>query len=737
MNYLKALGVFRLVSEQADPAARLAWTGGRAELLSELDRDGLTSFLLERYCPTPIVAPWNGGSGFYGGGAEPLDALANSTTDRLLLYRDTITRVRSFVPQNKPADDQKDSLLVRCRAELADEVVPWLDVCFALGERGPSYFPLLGTGGNDGRLDFTNNFMQRLADVVPFEDGAPSTSTSRLWLNAALFSDTLIELGKSAVGQFNPGGIGGPNGTQGRFEAASRVNPWDFVLTIEGAILFAGSVARSLGANSGVRSVFPFSVESVAVGYGTSAAGEETNDGSRAELWLPLWSRPAAYRDVAHLFAEGRAQFGRRQARNAVEFAVAVNLLGVSRGVESFARYGFLKRNGLAFLAAPLGRIDVTLRPKARLLEDPRLTEWVDRLHRACRDKEKTPARYQSAVHQLNRALFAFANRSDQGNDAKYLLEVLRALGRAERTLANGLSFCTDNYIQPLQGLNPRWLIDAVPAGWGGCEFRLAASLASIKAAPRTDVGSLRTHLEPVEQKGMRMTWSPASTSAVWSNRPVPDNFAAVLLRRLMESERSALKGCSLRARVFAPLGDVVAFLTGQTDDALLGDLVWALTGVDWAAGDFRKRRFRGQRAEVFHAPRLMPVPASFGLIRLTLTPLNLSTQRVETRRGTELRWQIVGDRDPAELTTTPSAEPFLQLARRDLAAAENLAGRRLWSDRIVAFGWANRQRRWRIHQSEFTLDPTRLLAACLFPLSSRTLTHLARQVLQPPVLTG
>ena len=222
--------------------------------------------------------------------------------------------------------------------------------------------------------------------------------------------------------------------------------------------MFAGSVARRLGANTSGRAVFPFSVESVAVGYGSAAASEETTDGSRAELWLPLWSEPMTFAEVKHLFAEGRAQLGRRQARNAVEFALAVNLLGVSRGVKSFARYGFLKRNGLAFLAAPLGRVEVTLRPQARLLDDPPLTEWLDRLRSACRDKDKTPARYQTALRQIDRAMFEFANRSEQGNDAKYLLEVLRALGRAEQTMANGLAFCKEKYIRPLQGLSPQWL---------------------------------------------------------------------------------------------------------------------------------------------------------------------------------------------------------------------------------------------------------------------------------------
>ena len=38
-----------------------------------------------------------------------------------------------------------------------------------------------------------------------------------------------------------------PNATQAGFEAQSQVNPWDFVLMIEGAMLFAGSVARQVG----------------------------------------------------------------------------------------------------------------------------------------------------------------------------------------------------------------------------------------------------------------------------------------------------------------------------------------------------------------------------------------------------------------------------------------------------------------------------------------------------------
>src|SRR5207245_1615620 len=83
------------------------------------------------------------------------------------------------------------------------------------------------------------------------------------------------------------------------------------------ALLFAGSAARRLGAQSVGRAAFPFSVESVAVGYGAATASEETTDGSRAELWLPIWESPCTYAELRYLFAEGRAQLGRRPAKHA------------------------------------------------------------------------------------------------------------------------------------------------------------------------------------------------------------------------------------------------------------------------------------------------------------------------------------------------------------------------------------------------------------------------------------
>ncbi len=64
-HYLKALGIFRIVAEQVDPGAKGYWIGDSFRLKTTMDSESLRTFFLEKYSPTPIVAPWNGGSGFY------------------------------------------------------------------------------------------------------------------------------------------------------------------------------------------------------------------------------------------------------------------------------------------------------------------------------------------------------------------------------------------------------------------------------------------------------------------------------------------------------------------------------------------------------------------------------------------------------------------------------------------------------------------------------------------------
>jgi CRISPR-associated protein Csx17 len=164
--------------------------------------------------------------------------------ERLTPYREVIKVVRSILKQervvDKPADEIKIQLLRRYRRELPEAMLGWMDAVMVLQEAGQAFAPLLGTGGNDGRFDFTQNFMGRLI-AVGMPGGKPHPQSEH-WLRCALMAVPAM-LKTASVGQFAPGRSGGPNATQG-MEGDATDNPWDFLLMLEGTLLLAGAAVK-------------------------------------------------------------------------------------------------------------------------------------------------------------------------------------------------------------------------------------------------------------------------------------------------------------------------------------------------------------------------------------------------------------------------------------------------------------------------------------------------------------
>ena len=94
----------------------------------------------------------------------------------------------------------------------------WMDAAMVLGDDGtPKYPALLGSGGNDGRLDFTNNFMKRIGEVFDLDsdDGKPR-SVAPAWICGALWGTPVPgNLSGQPVGQYLPGTAGGANNANG------------------------------------------------------------------------------------------------------------------------------------------------------------------------------------------------------------------------------------------------------------------------------------------------------------------------------------------------------------------------------------------------------------------------------------------------------------------------------------------------------------------------------------------
>ena len=553
MAYLKALGIFRLVAEQKDRDARAWWQNDTFVLRSALDREALLGFFLEEYRPTPIVSPWNGGSGFYPkDNSRAMNAILEAESPRFQVWNEVISTSKQILAQQ--GSNKKEWLLAQCRTQFPDDALDWLDAAYVLTAEGAKYPPLLGTGGNDGRLEFSNNFMQNLVLALNLDARRNGAAIIRNQLVAAVFNEGSPELLKRSNGFYNPGSVGGPNSSVG-FDGDALTNPWDYVLMFEAALLFAGAAARRLSPQSSSKAVFPFTVDNSAAGYGTSA-DPEYGGSARAEFWAPLWEQPANLLELGHLVSEGRAQLGRRQVSNGANFARAVAGLGTERGVAQFQRYGFLVRNGLAYLATPLGRFhaqeDRDTARRANVLFD--LDPWLESLHRRVSDRN-APAGLGTVLRQIDQAIIEFCQRGQERD----LQNVLIAAGHAERWLATSSLRKATYPVWPLNSLSREWLDhanDRTP------EFQMARALASILHGPAegpTQVGPIRENLEPVESH-QRAGWNEGSASFVWTAGDALSNLLAVLERRCLEGRMRGLKNLPLASEYSARLDYIAAF---------------------------------------------------------------------------------------------------------------------------------------------------------------------------------
>jgi CRISPR-associated protein Csx17 len=589
-SYLKALGVLRIVGEQSDPDATGHWIGESFVLRTEFDRDALLTFFLDDYRPTPLVAPWNGGSGFGPKDQQAgIAALEASSLERVEAYREAIAAARSLVAQPGWADLSKEERVERCRSTLPDLAVAWLDATVVLTANSRAFPPLLGTGGNVGRLEFSNNFMQRVAQVLCLDSDDPSRSRqqSEEWLRRSLLDTGAPKLVKAAVGQFDPGAAGGAN-SSALGDAGSLVNPWDYVLLLEGSLLFSSGAARRLGADASGKASIPFTVDTTPVGYATSVENEK----SRGELWAPLWSRPATTAELERVIGEGRAEWRGRQARTGLDFVRAVSTLAVDRGITAFTRHSFVERHGQNMLAIPTSRVAVRTRREAPILSA--LDPWLDRV----RTGRNLPNAITVRLRAVDSAMYEVAVH---GGPA-VLQRTLCALAELERAVSRSRNLLQDRVRNPVAGLPAATWLPVIDDG--SRELRLAAAIASQRDplhgsfSPEAARSSATAHyLRPVQlANAWRLEWADAGTRVPGvGTRPLSNVLGDVLRTRSVDilSRGSATpddraeggqRGVDVAFpfRCPVPMEDAVAFLGHSVDDTRLEQLLGACLLLDW-----------------------------------------------------------------------------------------------------------------------------------------------------------
>lgn len=601
LSYIQSLGVLRILDEQHAPGLTSFWDNYTLHIEGNLSRESITAFFTTEYKPTPILSPWNKGGGFrtlkYEKGEKAVVLIETSTDERFVPIQQAIRRVRYIWERGKTAGwieegwkqepSKKDKyylhidkprVLAACRAALPDEALDWLDAAVVLSDdRSPRYSPLLGTGGNLGRGDLSSNYLEALALLLK-----PSRmKTNKQLLNHSLFSAGTPELRSTLIGQFDPRSAGGMNSWA--FDGGKTlVNLWNFVLGMEGSLLFASGIARRFGGSQGLATM-PFTVAGNSAGF--ASAERETVKG---EFWAPLWRRPLTVAELRRIIAEGRISWGGTHAKHGLDAAKALASLGVDRGLDRFERFVIAdNRFGNMTLAVPIGSYQVHDRPAKSVQLLHEIDPWVDRLR-----SSRLPNAAASALRRVDRAQLEVVHRPESPEPLQELLGRLFDLewivsynADLKQRVRGPLPLLPwDSWVALLDDNSIEWRLALAIASQ---RDRLGQSSLSVREQRR---GAAAVFIRPVQLPTRRhwiaVDWSDTSTGSGQPDRhPIEDRLSEMVISRapLCSDRRfpadSPVVGSGVPIafdRAIAPVGrrELTAFLNHQISDHRLARLI-------------------------------------------------------------------------------------------------------------------------------------------------------------------
>lgn len=704
MMNLKALGIFRILAEQKDSEIMAEWQRDVFVLHTSLEENELEDFFLNKYVPTPIVSPWNGGSGFFDIKDSVIDKIEQSNDERLKEYCDVFVDVRNILKEHIPQyselsikkdkesikklkdiiKDKKYLLLNQLRNKINGKLMPWFDAMYVMASEKPSYGSILGSGGNDGNFEISENFINCICQCILLDD--KSVDNSRSWIKGSLFGDS-VKLTDNSSAHFYPDGYKGPNCSSDGFKEYSLVNPWDYILMVEGTLLFAGNVSRR---SISRKAAFPFTVESSMVGYGTSSIEK-----NRGELWIPLWDNPATYQEIKHVFNEGRSQIGTKYVETGCDFARALASLGIQRGISRFYRFGILERKGQAYLATNLGRINVRKNPHVNLFTD--VDDWLSKI----RQVKNLPQSIISLLNNMDDVIIKFCTNHKK----QHLQEALIIIGKIE-AINSKSSYMRAN-ILPLKNLSFEWVdacYDKTP------EFRLAVSLASI--FNKNNQYSIRYNLEALKKPG-KIEFASNSPHAVWNKRNTVQNMIAILERRCIDAQINNSE-IPLESKIYAPLKDVLLFLEGMVDYEKIGNLLFSLSMINY--NDYPEYH---NSVELWSIPEHMP--ETYVSIKLNFMPP--LSNKIKLNFLPPLSNKI-------NMKFEPSIIPLLKSG--NIGLAQKIAHRRLYMSGTHVHTYDNSRHVSRSTQEipESMID--KIAAALLFPLNPSDMNKMIKRITKP-----
>jgi len=575
-SYLKPLGIMRILSEQKKREIRVRgfWKDETFVLETNLKKEEIMDFFLNRYEPTPIVSPWNNGSGFYSNkkkgsdsftGKELWNYLLESEDPRFKLYKETVKKIMEWpeikewkAEKFKKRNDEKKkksneglprdlkiSIIRKSRNTLDDKVVKWIDASVVLDAHDEMKMtPLMSMGGSEGNLDYSSIYIKSIYEIF-FEGN--SQNLVKEWLENSVFGGPAHDLPTTVkIGKFFAGKAGGSNQGFGPEQKDIPTNPWDFIFLIEGSLLWnSGTVMHY--SNRETSLFTPFTSGSI---------------GGKYSVWTPVWETPSSNDEIQWLFSEGRSELKLNKARSNLEFLEATANLGVDRSIKKFIKYEIKEERGKRYyLMRQASSVNVKrMRNIDSIFELNRFISNVDRF--ISKFKKNPPKSLKTARSTLSKSVEELIINENMDRYLKVLIDIgkiMQIKTRLEIQSREG----GKRYINVL---GPKWLEIAYD---GSPEFRIAAAIASISSACGAD--------DIITNIGVN-----GNDNYSWKGNSLYDKMINTLSRRIIEAHKNQCKENPLKSKLFANVEDVSAFITGNVDNQKIENIIYGLMVVDW-----------------------------------------------------------------------------------------------------------------------------------------------------------
>jgi CRISPR-associated protein Csx17 len=544
-NYLASLGLLRALARHRWPGLRIAWTGSGLRLV---------------------------------GGPESIDDVLEALLDMASNRRWTQYN-RGWNDAQKESTKKKSGRPLAVWQASASESELELFSAHAVPAARVSFNPLLGSGGNAGKRDFSQGW-KRAVDALAPGEGLPDSPKKRAELKALLLGHQVVWMLEklNAACWFSDTNKIYNSGQRSFREGAA--SPWAMVLACEGLPFFAGGASRRLGSRAHAVGAFPFVTRSAA----PVAAGEAGRD--RGEIWAPIWNRPMTVPEVAALFSRGRAEVGGRGVLTPGAFVTAVMRRGFDAGITEFKRFvlgrttsanTFEPRSGGTFhVGMPGDRISAEVRHSqaAAAIAFERLLGLIEKL--PADHKVGNRWRFVGLRGDLEAAMLRAAQAPADSSMGRNILDaVVTALDRIDKNKSFRERRVTWEPL-PLEWL-PTLFADETPSA----EARLALALVSSFPADQpfatyrfgTEFVHRRWYLHP----------PTAPKQWVWRSAGLPTRVLAdVLHRRTLDFDEARGETESVRSLLPATSSQVDRWLAKLLDEELLVRWVSRLALFDW-----------------------------------------------------------------------------------------------------------------------------------------------------------